>query len=100
MEADTLAVKKDTVADGNAYTILSPHAVYREVEAGRLQASKIVHPTIERTIALRTTTHHPFTHAGRIVAQLIRRIIEEVSEARVWGDQPRSRRFTSRQRRQ
>lgn len=99
IEADSLAVQKDLVADGNAYTILSPHAVYREVEAGRLQASKIVHPMIERTIVLKTTTHHPFTQAGRIVAQFIRRIIEEGPEARIWSDQAGFRRPTARQRR-
>ena len=74
LETDSLAIQKNVVAEAQAYTILALNAVYREVQSGRLQASRIVNPTIDRVIILRTTTSHPLTQASREVARLITKL--------------------------
>jgi LysR family nitrogen assimilation transcriptional regulator len=81
MEADSLPIQKDIVADRGGYTVLAGHAVLQDVEAGRLQAARIVNPGIERIIALGTTTHHPLTLASREVGKLVHVIAEEVVQA-------------------
>lgn len=78
MEADSLAILKGMAASGSAYAILASHSVTREVEAGTLQASKIVTPGIDRyNIELATTTQRPLSHAGREVARLVRCVFDE-----------------------
>jgi LysR family nitrogen assimilation transcriptional regulator len=78
MEADSVAVQKDVVAENGAHTILALQAVHREIRQGRLQAARITGPAIERTIALSTTVQHPLTLAGREVARLIRLTMEKM----------------------
>lgn len=81
MESESLAVEKEIVAGGGGYTILGTHAVSRELEAGTLQAARIVSPTIERTIALRISRHHPTSDATREIARLIRLCMDDLGKA-------------------
>jgi LysR family nitrogen assimilation transcriptional regulator len=60
------------------------HAVSREVEEGKLQASRIVSPGLERTITLATTTERPLTLAAREVAKLLRVIVDERATGGGW----------------
>jgi LysR family transcriptional regulator, nitrogen assimilation regulatory protein len=90
MEADSLSVQKDVVAEGSAYTVLALQAVHRELGQGRLQASRIVAPPIERTVALGTTRHHPLTLGAREVARIIRQLVEKAPAAS-GGAAPRKR---------
>lgn len=71
MEADSLPIQKNIVADGGTYAIVGHQAVTREIEAGVLQASRIVDPTIERTAVLLATTQRSYTLATRAVTSLI-----------------------------
>lgn len=71
MEADSLPIQKNIVATGNAYAIVGWLAVSREVEAGRLQASRIVDPGIERAAILSATQHHVFTRSSRAIARIV-----------------------------
>jgi LysR family nitrogen assimilation transcriptional regulator len=84
MEADSIPIQKDMVASGVGYTVIAFHAVSREVQAGQLQASRIILPGIDRTIALATTTQRPLTLATRETAQLIRLIVDELLKTGVW----------------
>ncbi len=76
LSADSLQIQKETVLSGNGYTILPRHAVLGEIEAGTLQASRIVNPRIKRTVVLITTSTRPLSLAGREVAKLIRQLAE------------------------
>ena len=78
MEADSLPIQKNIAASGEAYAILARHAVRSEIQAGILQASRIVKPRINRTIVLSTTSAHPSTLACREVTALMRRIYEDL----------------------
>lgn len=71
MECDSLATQKEAVAEGGVYTVLGSNAVAQEVRSGRLQASKIVSPSIQRTMRLSVSPHRPPTLACREVAALL-----------------------------
>lgn len=92
MECDSLEIQKDVVADGGGYTIHGSHAVIHELKSGRLQASRIVSPTIERTIALCVTRYRPPTLACREVARLIRTCVEQMTNIAARKDGALSRR--------
>ena len=77
LSADSLQIQKETVLSGSGYTILPRHAVLGEIEAGTLQASRIVNPRIKRTVVLVTTSTRPLSLAGREVAKLIRQLAED-----------------------
>lgn len=78
LEADSLPLQKEFAAAGLAYAILGSHAVLEEVQAGSLQASRIVNARLSRTVALATATHRPLTHAGREVAKALRLIFDDL----------------------
>ncbi|HZZ95158.1 MAG TPA: LysR family transcriptional regulator [Usitatibacter sp.] len=78
LEADSLYIQKDLVADRGGHGILAFHAVHREVKQGLLQAARITHPAINRTIAIETTRQHPLTLASREVSRLLRHTIESM----------------------
>jgi LysR family nitrogen assimilation transcriptional regulator len=84
MEADSIPLQKEVTAECGCHTLLPIHAVLPEVQTGRLQASKLVNPGIERTIALGTTTQRPLTGAGREMAKLIRQIVADLSGTGAW----------------
>jgi len=84
MEANSLATVKDVIADGDYYTVLPFQAVFREVKAGVLQASKIVSPGIDRTIALATTTQRPLSAAARETAKIVREVVRELVLTGAW----------------
>ena len=72
LQAHSLQIQKETVLNGYGYTILPRHAVLAELEAGTLQASRIVNPEIARAVVLVTTSAHPLSLACREVTRLIR----------------------------
>jgi len=84
LEANSIPIMKDVVADGGGYTVMPLHAVLAEVQTGRLQASRLINPGIERIIALATTTHHPLTLAAREIANLTRRTADDLTAKGAW----------------
>lgn len=80
MEANSLPIQSDIVADGGGYTVLAGYAAARGVEAGLLQASRIVNPGIERTVTL-GLSHRPASLATREVARMIRRIVDDMADS-------------------
>ena len=84
MEANSLTTVKNVIAGGDSYTVLPFQAVFREVKAGILQASKIVSPGIDRTIALATTTQRPLSLAARETAKIMREIVRDIVHTGVW----------------
>ncbi|MET0208431.1 MAG: LysR family transcriptional regulator [Burkholderiaceae bacterium] len=84
MEVESLTIQKDLAAAGSAHTILSGHAVGREVKVGLLQASRIIEPGLDRTVTLVTSSQHPMSFAAREVAKFIRAIVEELAANGIW----------------
>ncbi len=75
IEADSLPIQKTVASTGDAYAVLGGHTVWADVDANRLQASRIVAPGIKRIVTLASTTHQAPSLAGRKVINLIRQIM-------------------------
>lgn len=84
IEVDSLVVIKDVVADGGVYTILPSHAVFDEVQAGRLRAAPLYEPTLNRALVLATSTQRPLSRASREVVRLIRQLVDELVKEGKW----------------
>ncbi len=74
LEADSLSLQTQVVADGGIYALLGPYAVAAASRSLRLQSSRIVSPAVTRHIALAMSRHGELTLACRTVLQLAREI--------------------------
>ena len=79
LAADSLQIQKEIVLNGDGYTILPRHAVVPEIEAGTLQAARIVNPRIKRTVGLVTSSAKPLSLACREVSKLLRQLAESTA---------------------
>ena len=95
MEADSLPLQTAAAAENRCYTILPAHAVREALQAGRVQASRIVSPGISRTIALGTTTQRPLTAGGREVVKLVREIVSTMVGTGPWQQRREQERATA-----
>lgn len=81
-EADSLTVQRELVAHTpGLYSILGPFSVAADLAAGRLQASRLVHPDLARYITLALPKQGKLTPACRVVAALVLELVES------WGQQ-------------
>lgn len=81
-EADSLTVQKELVAHTpGLYTVLGPFSMSAELEAGRLQASKLVRPDLSRHVTLAFPKQGKLSPACRLVAEMIQ------EQIKAWGDQ-------------
>jgi LysR family nitrogen assimilation transcriptional regulator len=74
LEADSLGLQAQVVADGGMYALLGPYAVGAMPKTHRLQWSRIVDPPIPRHIALAMSRHGELTLACRTVMQILKEI--------------------------
>jgi LysR family transcriptional regulator, nitrogen assimilation regulatory protein len=74
LEADSLSLQTQVVADGNLYALLGPYAISAAARTCRLQAAKIVKPAVTRHIALAMSRHGELTLACRTVMKIAREI--------------------------
>lgn len=68
LETNSLSVQTELAARGGAYTIMAGYAASQRMAAG-LQASRIVEPSISRTIAMGIASHRPASDATRRIAR-------------------------------
>jgi LysR family transcriptional regulator, nitrogen assimilation regulatory protein len=74
LEADSLSLQTNIVADGGMYALLGPYAVTAAAKNCRLQSSKLVDPAVSRHIALAMSRHGELTLACRTVMEVTREI--------------------------
>jgi LysR family nitrogen assimilation transcriptional regulator len=79
LEADSLSLQTNIVADGGIYTLLGPYAVAAAAKNCRLQSSKLVDPVVPRFIALAMSRHGELTLACRTVMQVTREIAKSAA---------------------
>jgi LysR family nitrogen assimilation transcriptional regulator len=84
LELDAMATIKNLVECGDAYTILPYGGVHSEVEAGRLDALRIVEPSITRCLALAESQRRTQTLASKAVVQCILDEVQHLTEERKW----------------
>lgn len=75
LETDSLRLQTEIVAQGGGYALLGPCSFREAVQARRLQASKVINPTLTRHVALSMSRHGPVTRACRIVIQVIEEVL-------------------------
>jgi DNA-binding transcriptional LysR family regulator len=74
LEADSLSLQTQVVADGGIYALLGPYAITAASRNCRLQSSRIVDPPVTRHIALAMSRHGELTLACRTVMQIAKEI--------------------------
>lgn len=84
IEADSLPLMRSVVAEERLYTVLPLHAVWSEVQDGRLQAARIVSPTIERIVAMIHARAKGPSRAVSAVTRLLIKAIDEQAGSGLW----------------
>lgn len=84
IEADSLPLQKSLVAHERLYTVLPLHAVWNEVQAGQLQAARIVDPPFQRTVSMASARSKGPTRAVSVIATLIVDMVDEMAHAGMW----------------
>ena len=84
IEADSLPLQKQLTAQDRLYTVLPMHAVWSEVQEGKLQAARIVDPPFQRTVAMLHARVKGPSSAVAVVTSLIVRIVGEVALQGMW----------------
>ncbi len=84
IEADSLPLQKQLTERERLFTVLPLHAVWQEVQEGKLQAARIVDPTFQRTVAMAYAKAKGPSRAISAVSALIVRIVGEMAEQGIW----------------
>ncbi|KLN56107.1 LysR family transcriptional regulator [Variovorax paradoxus] len=84
MEADSLPLMRSTVAEARLYTVLPIHAVWAEVQEGRLQAAKIVSPGVQRIVSMALArTKGPARAVSTVAAEIVD-IVNDNARSGMW----------------
>jgi len=84
IEADSLPLQKQLTAEEKLYTVLPLHAVWPEVQQGRLQAARIVDPPFQRTVAMAHARAKGPSRAVSAVATHLVQIVEAMAAEGMW----------------
>lgn len=84
IEADSLPLQKQLTAQDGLYTVLPLHAVWQEVQEGKLQAARIVDPHFQRTVAMAFSKAKGPSRAVTAVSTLVVRIVGEMARQGMW----------------
>lgn len=75
-EADSLTVQKELVAHGRGlYSVLGPYSFATELREGRLQASRLVRPALQRHVVLAFPRQGKLSPACKAVASVIEALV-------------------------
>lgn len=84
IEADSLPLFKSLVAQERVYTVLPLHAVWTEVQEGRLQAARIIDPPLRRGISMAMSKTKGPRKAVQSVAAAIVDIVDDMGRSGMW----------------
>lgn len=87
MEADSLPLMRSLVEQEHLYTVLPVHAVWQELQDGKLQAARIVDPPFQRMVSMAFAHSKGPAKAVSVVAALIVEIVEENARHGMWSQQ-------------
>jgi LysR family nitrogen assimilation transcriptional regulator len=79
LEADSLSLQTQIVAQGGIYALLGPYAIAAAAKECCLQSSKLADPVLTRHIALAMSRHGNLTLACRTVMQVAREIAKSAA---------------------
>jgi LysR family nitrogen assimilation transcriptional regulator len=84
IEADSLPLMRSLVAQERLYTVLPIHAVWQEVQDGRLQAARIIDPPLQRIVSMAFAKAKGPGRAASAVVKQIEQIVDEQASAGMW----------------
>lgn len=84
IEADSLPLQKSLPVREPVYTVLPIHAVWEEVQAGTLQAARIVEPVLQRSIVMATARAKSPSRAVMALAALIDATFHDLARTGMW----------------
>jgi LysR family nitrogen assimilation transcriptional regulator len=83
-EVDSLSTIIDIVAEGKAYSILTPSAIQKEISQGRLRIARIVDPEITRLVVLAANPKDDRSPAVSAVRMLIPKVVRRLVDGGQW----------------
>jgi LysR family nitrogen assimilation transcriptional regulator len=84
IEADSLPLMRSTVAEARLYTVLPLHAVWTEVQEGKLQAARITSPGLQRIVSMAMArTKGPGRAVAAVAAEIVA-IVEDNARRGMW----------------
>lgn len=84
IEADSLPLMRSIVAEARLYTVLPLHAVWTEVQEGKLQAAKIASPHLQRIVSMALArTKGPARAVSAVAAEIVG-IVEDSARSGMW----------------
>ena len=83
-EVDSLSTIIDIVAEGKAYSILTPSAIQKEISQGRLRIARIVDPEITRLVVLAANPKDDRSPAVSAVRKLIPKVVRRLVDGGQW----------------
>lgn len=84
IEADSLPLMRSVVAEEGLYTVLPLHAVWSDVEEGKLQASRIVSPALQRIVSMSLARTKGPGKAISAVTALIEKAVADEATRGMW----------------
>jgi LysR family transcriptional regulator, nitrogen assimilation regulatory protein len=84
IEADSLPLQRQLTAQERLYTVLPLHAVWQEIQEGKLQAARIIEPSFQRTVAIAYAKSKGPSRAVTAVSALVVRIVREMASQGMW----------------
>jgi len=78
LECDTLHLQKQLVSQGGVYAIMAASALRDDLMSGRLQASRIVRPTLNRRLILKMHQGAAPTQAARTVSGILKELVSQL----------------------
>jgi LysR family transcriptional regulator, nitrogen assimilation regulatory protein len=84
IEADSLPLQKALVAQERLYTVLPLHAIWTEKSEDLLQASRIIDPSLQRTVSMAMAKSKGPTRALSAMATLTREIVSSMAASGMW----------------
>jgi len=84
IEADSLPLMRSTVAEAKLFTVLPIHAVWSQLQEGRLQAARIVSPGLQRIVSMALARSKGPARAVSTVAAEIVGIVEAAARSGMW----------------
>lgn len=85
LECDALELQKQLVSEGGLYAIMAASALRQDLKTGRLQASRLIRPALNRRLVLRMPQGKVASEATKTVTELLRQMVTERLPALVSG---------------
>lgn len=82
LQCDSLHLQKQLVAQGDLYAIMAASALREDLKAGRLQAARIVRPTLNRRLVLKMGQGSVPSQAHKVVAGALKQL---VTQSTLWS---------------